>query len=90
MHVDYPIPGRNAGASGLSERPDGTIFGQQQNMGKRAKAPNKLGSISARKKPVLVRVKILNASRAENIKVRGLIDEAISGEIKRIDVEFED
>ena len=43
-----------------------------------------------RKKPVLVRIKILNASRAENTKVRGLIDEALSDEIKRIDVEFED
>jgi hypothetical protein len=58
-------------------------------MGNRAKASNKLSAKSVRKKPVLVRVKILNASRAENTKV-GLIDEALSDEIKRIDVEFED
>jgi hypothetical protein len=59
-------------------------------MRKRAKASNKLGAKSVGKKPVLVRIKILNASRAENTKVRGLIDEALSDEIKRIDVEFED
>ena len=59
-------------------------------MRKRAKASNRLGAKSVRKKPVLVRVKILNASRAENTKVRGLMDEALSDEIKRIDVEFED
>jgi hypothetical protein len=68
----------------------GQYSDRSKNMGKRAKASNKFGSISVRKKPLLVRVKILNASRAENIKVRGLIDEALSDEIKRIDVEFED
>jgi hypothetical protein len=57
-------------------------------MGKRTK-PARKSSSARSKKPLLVRVKILNASEKENVKVRGIIDEGLSDEFRRIDVQYE-
>jgi hypothetical protein len=58
-------------------------------MAKRAKKPTRKPLVRGRSKPLLVRIKIINASEKEDAEVRGIIDQALEGEFRRIDVEYD-
>jgi hypothetical protein len=55
----------------------------------RSSNSRKRPSRSQQKKPLLVRVKISNASEEESAEVRSIIDQGLSGDFRRIDVEYD-